>query len=106
MSGAIPQFPQYAFMAWCSAKAQGQHSPFIYSPHLISKFRTLAVFVKCNIRKKCFMHMEHSLLIINEAFGIEHWSPNFGPSPVNTIQSSALRKREEWMNWSEHIGKR
>jgi hypothetical protein len=24
MSGAIPQLPQYAFMAWCSVKAQGQ----------------------------------------------------------------------------------
>jgi hypothetical protein len=23
MSGAIPPFPQYAFMVWCSAKAQG-----------------------------------------------------------------------------------
>jgi hypothetical protein len=24
MSGAIPLLPQYAFMAWCSVKAQGQ----------------------------------------------------------------------------------
>jgi hypothetical protein len=24
MSGAILPFPQYAFMAWCSVKAQGQ----------------------------------------------------------------------------------
>jgi hypothetical protein len=24
MSGAIPPFPQYAFMAWCSVKVQGQ----------------------------------------------------------------------------------
>jgi hypothetical protein len=24
MSGAMPPFPQYAFMAWCSVKAQGQ----------------------------------------------------------------------------------
>jgi hypothetical protein len=24
MSGAIPPFPQYAFMPWCSVKAQGQ----------------------------------------------------------------------------------
>jgi flagellar basal body-associated protein FliL len=23
MSGAIPPFPQYALMAWCSVKAQG-----------------------------------------------------------------------------------
>jgi hypothetical protein len=24
MSGALPPLPQYAFMAWCSVKAQGQ----------------------------------------------------------------------------------
>jgi len=24
MSGAIPPFPQYALVAWCSVKAQGQ----------------------------------------------------------------------------------
>jgi hypothetical protein len=24
MSGDIPPIPQYAFMAWCSAKVQGQ----------------------------------------------------------------------------------
>jgi hypothetical protein len=24
MRGAIPPLPQYAFMAWCSVKAQGQ----------------------------------------------------------------------------------
>jgi hypothetical protein len=24
MSGAIPPFPQYAFMVWCLVKAQGQ----------------------------------------------------------------------------------
>jgi hypothetical protein len=24
MSGAIPPFPQYAYIAWCSVKAQGQ----------------------------------------------------------------------------------
>jgi hypothetical protein len=24
MNGAIPLLPQYAFMAWCSVKAQGQ----------------------------------------------------------------------------------
>jgi len=24
MLGAIPPLPQYAFMAWCSVKAQGQ----------------------------------------------------------------------------------
>jgi hypothetical protein len=28
MSGAVPPFPQYASMVWCSVKAQGQ--PYLY----------------------------------------------------------------------------
>jgi hypothetical protein len=31
MSGAIHPFPQYAFMAWCSVKAQGQLYLYLYS---------------------------------------------------------------------------
>jgi hypothetical protein len=30
MSGAIPSLPQYAFMAWCSVKAQGQLYIYLY----------------------------------------------------------------------------
>jgi hypothetical protein len=30
MSGAIPPLPQYAFMAWCSVKAQGQLYLYLY----------------------------------------------------------------------------
>jgi hypothetical protein len=30
MSGVIPPLPQYAFMAWCSVKAQGQLYLYIY----------------------------------------------------------------------------
>jgi hypothetical protein len=30
MSGAIPPIHQYAFMAWCSVKAQGQIYLYIY----------------------------------------------------------------------------
>jgi len=37
MSGAIPPFPLYAFMAWCSVKAQGHPFTalcvFSYSPY-------------------------------------------------------------------------
>jgi hypothetical protein len=39
MSGAIPPLPQYAFMAWCLEKAQGQL--YIYLVLSISKkYRT------------------------------------------------------------------
>jgi hypothetical protein len=30
MRGDIPPLPQYAFMAWCSLKAQGQILPFTF----------------------------------------------------------------------------
>jgi hypothetical protein len=30
MSGAIPPFPQYAFMAWCSVKSLGQLYFYLY----------------------------------------------------------------------------
>jgi hypothetical protein len=35
MSGAIPQLPQYAFVAWCSVKAQGQLYLLRYCRQLI-----------------------------------------------------------------------
>jgi hypothetical protein len=36
MRGAIPPFPQYAFMAWCSVKAQGK----LYLFYFINTQRT------------------------------------------------------------------
>jgi hypothetical protein len=33
MCGAIPPLPQYAFMAWCSVKAQGQFYLLIFSEY-------------------------------------------------------------------------
>jgi hypothetical protein len=30
MCGAIPPLPQYAFMAWCLVKAQGQFYLYLY----------------------------------------------------------------------------
>jgi hypothetical protein len=30
MNGAIPPLPQYALMAWCLVKAQGQLYPLLY----------------------------------------------------------------------------
>jgi hypothetical protein len=43
MRGAIPPFPQYVFMAWCSVKAQGQLTLYIKilstsSPRNVSEF--------------------------------------------------------------------
>jgi hypothetical protein len=35
MHGATPPFPQYAFMAWCSVKAQGQL--YLYVHHSFAR---------------------------------------------------------------------
>jgi hypothetical protein len=31
MSGAVPPLPQYAFMAWCPVKAQGQLYIYLFA---------------------------------------------------------------------------
>jgi len=59
MSGVIPPLPQYAFIAWCSVKAQGQlyHNLTLKSDkinnHLLEtmcKFPTLVVYLWHNHR--------------------------------------------------------
>jgi hypothetical protein len=42
MSGAVPPFPQYTFMAWFSVKAQGQLYFYIYSSILLYVFTASA----------------------------------------------------------------
>jgi hypothetical protein len=37
MSGAIPPFPQYAFMAWCSVKAQEQLYLYLFTFYIFKK---------------------------------------------------------------------
>jgi hypothetical protein len=56
MSGAILPIPQYAFMAWCSVKAQGQLYPHLY----------LTVFV-CNalISEIIFFITEARIMTLN-----------------------------------------
>jgi hypothetical protein len=41
MRGAILPLPQYAYMAWCSVKAQGKRLPFTFTLHPLSKWQTL-----------------------------------------------------------------
>jgi len=37
MRGAIPSLSQYAFMAWCSVKAQGQRNLYLYIRNVFRK---------------------------------------------------------------------
>jgi hypothetical protein len=41
MNGAIPPLPQYAFMTWCSAKAQGQLYLYLLPLHEKIKYSGL-----------------------------------------------------------------
>jgi hypothetical protein len=51
MSGAIPPLPHYAFMAWCSVKAQGQLYLLSYLTTTISAVRTSELCVLKDLRK-------------------------------------------------------
>jgi hypothetical protein len=44
MSGAIPPLPQYAFMAWCSVKGQGQFYLYLYLFNELNKFTQFIPF--------------------------------------------------------------
>jgi hypothetical protein len=52
MSGALPSLPQYAFMAWCSVKAQGQLYLYLTScviymtPFFLLDLITVMIFVE------------------------------------------------------------
>jgi hypothetical protein len=52
MSRAIPSLPQYAFMAWCSVKAQGQLYLLPYNVFLQLLVDGGAVSVPCNLINK------------------------------------------------------
>jgi hypothetical protein len=41
MSGAIPSFPQYAFMAWCSVKSTGTVLPL---PFILLSYRSAFMY--------------------------------------------------------------
>jgi hypothetical protein len=59
MSGAIPSLPQYAFMAWCSVKAQGQHYLYLYLLLLLLTTVALPSDKACKYKVYCFIM--HSL---------------------------------------------
>jgi len=58
MSGAIPPLPQYALMAWCSFKAQGQHNRNlnIKNPTIKMKYEISWQWNKMN---ECTKHQQH-----------------------------------------------
>jgi hypothetical protein len=50
MSGAIPPLPKYAFMAWCSIKAQGHlyfYCPIIHMDRLKETIQSLRYDLEC-----------------------------------------------------------
>jgi hypothetical protein len=56
MSGAIPPLPQYAFMVWCSVKAQGQlylYFTQVYGEHGEDDYMLCRLEVECIIMDIC-----------------------------------------------------
>jgi hypothetical protein len=64
MSGAIHPSHQYAFMAWCSVKAQGQLLPFIaYAKYQIVKCELLSLL---GVKNLCILLEEGVLKMYME----------------------------------------
>jgi hypothetical protein len=54
MIGAVPLLPQYAFMAWCSVKAQGQlylFLPFNFNLNYTLHKRVNMLYVSINLNR-------------------------------------------------------
>jgi hypothetical protein len=72
MSGAVPPFPQYAFMAWCSVKAQRQ---------LYLYFLPLTSFIGIPNSTRILYNTSTSLLTESYAFSksvtdvLSHYTP-------------------------------
>jgi hypothetical protein len=64
MLEAISPFPQYAFMAWCSVKAQGQLYPSIYAqaPKVVH-------FLEVSRQKFSSAHIFYLIILFMSKFG-------------------------------------
>jgi hypothetical protein len=69
MSGAIPTLPQYAFMAWCSVKAQGQLYIYLY---LYTPLGRCVYLKKCTVISSCFL----SSLVLTNFWRMKSWNYN------------------------------
>jgi hypothetical protein len=49
MSGAVPPLPQYAFMAWCLVKAQGQLYIFFTLSKLYCSIYSAVLYLLLNL---------------------------------------------------------
>jgi hypothetical protein len=116
--GAIPPFPQYAFMAWCSVKAQGQLYLYLYfkiKVQLVKEFPVFSGtrrFVSCsqgpNIRSEREL-LEYSPYCSNIHFNIilpstsmpPKWSIAFRLSKQNSVGISHL-SYESYMSRPSH----
>jgi hypothetical protein len=62
MSGAIPPLPQYAFMAWCSVKAQGQLYFYLFNSAVLLREHVFKVTANVTISHICPMGKGGSFL--------------------------------------------
>jgi hypothetical protein len=55
MSGAIPPLPQYAYMAWCCVKAQGQLCLYLDDAIRQWQSQLKIIYIYDNLRKQKFI---------------------------------------------------
>jgi hypothetical protein len=78
MSGAIHPLPQYAFMAWCLVKAQGQlYFYFTFTPNIIRP-----------IKSREMWWTGHVARIQN--FGLRNWGCHFGDTMMIKVKGKVV----------------
>jgi hypothetical protein len=78
MRGAIPPLPQYAFMAWCSVKAQGKLHIFFFYKRLGGKWR--------DIKQQTTIHFSVEKGMLNHQLGTAFFVHNRIISAVKRVE--------------------
>jgi hypothetical protein len=81
MSGAIPPIPQYAFMAWCLVKAQGQLYLYLLegTPPLFEVLVFNLKKLRYKIRTSSYLYRKHTAFVKNGRYSFgrkEHYDRN------------------------------
>jgi hypothetical protein len=109
MRGAIPPLPQYAFMAWCSVKAQGQLFTFtcikhsIFCTSLEEMLSSLASLTDCNFYPVIRLKFVSWLLLEVKSHGDILGSYGAWRRTATQIQSECALSHLSWMEEVFHL---
>jgi hypothetical protein len=88
MSGAMPPLPQYAFMAWCSVKTQGQLYLYLYYHRISFSVFQLDSFIEVSLSKFC---MNFCFINSSHIFDVIDFTILTALGEFYTVRNSSLR---------------